>query len=101
MIGRLISESIFSSQSSREKRAEFDDVIRLIQKIWPKNMGLFLCANLSRAWDLIFSINSHTGYMNVNSKSENPYSSHLDTNDHFLQNFSYFIANNRLKNYVR
>ena len=41
MIGRLISESIFSSQSSREKRAEFDDVIRLIQKIWPKNMGLF------------------------------------------------------------
>ena len=42
MIGRLISESIFSSQSSGEKFAEFDDVIRLIQKIWPKKYGPFL-----------------------------------------------------------
>ena len=53
---------LFSSQSTREKRGEFDCVIRLNQEIWPKKIScLFLCINLSRSWDLIFTINFHTG----------------------------------------
>ena len=43
-------------------------------------MGLFLCKNISRAWELIFSINAHTGYMNT--KIDYPCSSYLVANDH-------------------
>ena len=74
MIGRSISASIFSSQSSREKRAEFDGVIRLIQKIWLKKLWAFFMCKLVKGLGPIFSINSHTGYMNVHAKNEYPYS---------------------------
>ena len=69
MIGRLISESIFSSQSSREKRAEFDGVMRLVQKIWPKKLWAFFMCKLVKGLGPNLSINSHTGYMNVHAKN--------------------------------
>ena len=55
-----------------------------------------------KAWELFFSINAHTGYMNVHAKYYYPCSSHMATNDHFLQKKNgILIANNGRNNYAR
>ena len=64
-------------------------------------MVFFLCENLSRAWDLIFSKNAHTGYTNVHAKNYYPCSLYLAKIVIFSIFLAFLIANKDLNNDVR
>ena len=71
-----------------------------LKEIWPPGPSwkfqqnflefFYLCENLLRAWELLFSTKVHTGYVNMHAKNYYSCPSHLATNYHFLQNLSYF-----------